>query len=174
MIRVAQFKKISYEQYLIDHMVIFPDLDYFNPSNLNIIKESWENIKLPERATSGSAGYDFYTPIDIELKPGEEITIPTGIRCSMEDNFVLIIVPKSGIGFKYNVCLANTIGIIDADYYNSDNEGHIQTKFVNRGDKIFKAHAGDKIMQGIFLPYGITNEDNITQKRNGGFGSTGN
>ena len=174
MIRVAQFKKISYEQYLSDYMDIFTDLDYSIPANLDMINESWSNIKLPVRATKYSAGYDFCTPIDFELNPGEEIKIPTGIRCQMNDDFVLTIYPRSSIGFKYNVCLANTVGVIDADYYYSSNEGHIMAKFVNRGDKTFVAHAGDKIMQGIFLPYGITNEDNTTQKRNGGFGSTGN
>lgn len=174
MMRVAQFEKVSHEQYLSDYMDIFTDLDYSIPANLDMINESWSNIKLPVRATKCSAGYDFCTPIDFELNPGEEIKIPTGIRCQMNDDFVLTIYPRSSIGFKYNVCLANTVGVIDADYYYSSNEGHIMAKFVNRGDKTFVAHAGDKIMQGIFLQYGITDDDNATSVRNGGFGSTGN
>lgn len=79
--------------------------------------------------------------------------------------------PKSGLGFKYGMRLSNTIGIIDSDYYFSDNEGHIQAKF--SAHKPFSVNAGQKFMQGIFIPYGITCDDHANAVRNGGFGSTG-
>ena len=114
------------------------------------------------------------TPTGFELEPGQSIKIPTGIKCQFNDNnWVLTIHPRSSLGFKYQIGLANTTGIIDSDYINADNEGHIMIKLVNRGDKVFSAECGDKIAQGIFLPYGITIDDEASGERNGGFGSTG-
>lgn len=165
---IAKFEKISFEQFFKDMMDTFGMLD-------NTIEETYKNIKLPKRATTGSAGYDFYTPIDIELKPGETIKIPTGIRCLMDENWVLQIYPRSGLGFKYRLQLDNTVGIIDSDYSNSDNEGHIFIKITNdsnEGKKV-KVDAGSGFAQGIFLPYGITVDDDTDGIRNGGFGSTG-
>ena len=134
------------------------------------------NLKLPKRATSGSAGYDFFAPFDISIKPWESIVIPTGIRCKFEnENFVLKIYPKSGLGFKYGVGLANTVGIIDADYYNSDNEGHIMIKLTNyNANEIVYIRRGKSFAQGIFEMYGLTVDDDEAEKqiRNGGFGST--
>ena len=71
--------------------------------------------------------------------------------------------------------LDNTVGIIDSDYYNSDNEGHILVQITNdsKYGKILKIKSGDRFLQGIFLPYGIVKNDNVTDIRNGGFGSTG-
>lgn len=134
------------------------------------------NLVLPKRATSGSAGYDFFAPFDINIESGGSIVIPTGVRCKFEnENFVLKIYPKSGLGFKYGVGLANTVGIIDADYYNSDNEGHIMIKLTNYNEKgtVFVPR-GKSFAQGIFEMYGLTTDDNETEKqvRNGGFGST--
>ena len=91
----------------------------------------------------------------------------------MDADWVLMIYPRSSIGFKYQVGLANTTGIIDSDYYRGNNEGHIMVKLVNNGNKIFSANEGDKIVQGVFLPYGITTDDNAEGERIGGFGSTG-
>ena len=134
----------------------------------------YEEIKLPKRATSGSAGYDFYTPAGFSLKPGEGIKIPTGIRARMEEGWVLKIYPRSGLGFKFRLQLNNTVGIIDSDYYNSDNEGHIQIKMTNdsKEGKTVELAAGTGIAQGIFLEYGITEDDEADGVRNGGFGST--
>ncbi len=130
---------------------------------------------LPVRATAGSAGYDFRTPCPITLAPGETIKIPTGIRAAISDGWVLQIFPRSGLGFKYRLQLNNTVGIIDSDYYYSDNEGHIQIKMTNTNTegKTVSLSAGDAFAQGIFLPYGITEDDDVTAVRNGGFGSTG-
>ena len=163
---IAKFEKVSFEQFFKDTMDTFGMLD-------NTIEETYKNIKLPKRATTGSAGYDFYSPIDFELKPGETIKIPTGIRCLMDKNWVLQIYPRSGLGFKYQINLCNEVGIVDSDYSNSDNEGHIFIKLVNRGDKPVTINFGEAFAQGIFLPYGITVDDDTEGIRNGGFGSTG-
>lgn len=171
--RIAQFKKVSFEQFLGDFMDMFDDLDYSKPSNIELVKRVWSNISLPQRSTVNSAGYDFVSPIDFTLRPGEEIKIPTGIRCKIDADWVLTIHPRSSLGFKHQLCLANTTGIIDSDYFNSDNEGHIMAKIVNRGNKSFSINDGDRIIQGVFIPYGITIDDNATGERNGGLGSTG-
>lgn len=129
---------------------------------------------LPRRATAGSAGYDFYIPCPLTLAPGETVKIPTGIRAAMQAGWVLQIFPRSGLGFKYRVQLNNTVGIIDSDYYGSDNEGHILIKITNANteNKTLTLNAGEAFAQGIFLPFGITEDDDATAVRNGGFGST--
>lgn len=164
---IAKFEKVSFEQFFKDMIDTSGMLD-------NTIEETYKNIKLPKRATTGSAGYDFYSPIDFELKPGETIKIPTGIRCLVDENWVLQIYPRSGLGFKYRLQLDNTVGIIDSDYSNSDNEGHIFIKITNDSNegKTVKVDAGTGFAQGIFLPYGITVDDAADGIRNGGFGST--
>ena len=134
----------------------------------------YEEIKLPQRATMGSAGYDFYAPFDFRLAPGETIKIPTGVRVRMDDNWVLHIYPRSGLGFKYRLQLNNTVGIIDSDYFNSDNEGHMFIKLTNDSNegKSLEVTKGSGFAQGIFLEYGITVDDDAEGVRNGGFGST--
>ena len=111
---IAKFHKVSKEQFIIDFKDSFPKYDEA------AINDIYASIKLPKRATIGSAGYDFYTPIDFILKPHETIKIPTGIRVSINDGWVLAIFPRSGLGFKYRLQLNNTVGIIDSDYFNSD------------------------------------------------------
>ena len=134
----------------------------------------YNRIKEPKRATIGSAGYDFYAPFDIELKPGETIKVPTGIRCEIEEGWVLTIYPRSGLGFKYRLQLNNTVGIIDSDYFSSSNEGHIYIKITNDSNenKIVSIKEGEGFAQGIFLPFGITIDDDASEIRDGGFGST--
>ena len=162
--RVGKFEFVSYDNFKSS----FDNLDEA------LIKEMYENLKKPARATKGSAGYDFYLPMDITLNPGETIKIPTGIRVSMLDNYVLKIYPRSGLGFKYRLQLNNTVGIIDSDYYYSDNEGHIFAKITNDSNenKTLSLKKGDAFMQGIFVEYGITFDDDVKDIRNGGFGST--
>ncbi len=166
--RIAKFHKVSVEQFKKDWKDTFPETE--ETEILNI----YESIRLPKRATSGSAGYDFYAPVDIELKPGETIKIPTGVRVEMEANWVLKCYPRSGLGFKFRLQLNNTVGIIDSDYFYSDNEGHIFAKITNDTNegKIVQISAGNGFMQGIFVEYGITVDDDVTEVRNGGFGST--
>lgn len=160
---ITKFEKISKEQFIID----FDKLDSLNKTN-------YEEIKLPKRATKGSAGYDFYLPFDLELKPNETILIPTGIRCKMNITNVLMIFPRSSLGFKYRLNLDNTVGIIDSDYYHALNEGHIMIKVTNNTleDKTLVLKKGDAFAQGIFITYGLTCDDNTNEERIGGFGST--
>lgn len=182
--KIANFEKVSFEQFKKDWMDCFP---FYNKDN---IKKIHDNIKLPQRATSGSAGYDFYCPITYCLnKAGETLNgfndstyytgivkFPTGIRCKIENGWVLNIYPRSGQGFKYGLRLANTVGVIDSDYYYSNNEGHIFVKLLNDSciheDILFSE--GEAFCQGVFTPYGVTYDDNTDKIRNGGFGSTGN
>jgi dUTP pyrophosphatase len=127
----------------------------------------FDDVQLPRRATAGSAGYDFFAPEDITL-PG---TIKTGIRAKIAPGYVLFIFPRSGLGFKYGVKLVNTVGIIDSDYYNADNEGHIIIKLDS--DTPVTIKKGERFAQGIFLPFGITIDDSAEGVRIGGMGSTG-
>ena len=164
---VARFEKVSFEQFLKD----FGDT---YPLNEEAIKKIYDNIKLPRRATVGSAGYDFYAPVEIRLNPGETAKIPTGIRSYIENGYVLEIYPRSGLGFKYRLQLNNTVGIIDSDYYNSANEGHIFIKITNDSNegKSLVVNEGDGFAQGIFKEFFITYDDNTDGIRDGGFGST--
>lgn len=166
--RIAKFYKVSFEQFDKDFSKLFPE---FSSDEIN---EIYDSIILPARATQGSAGYDFHSPVSFELKPNETINIPTGIRVKMEEGWMLAIFPRSGLGFKFRMQLNNTVGIIDSDYYYSDNEGHMFIKFTNatNENKTISIKAGDGIAQGIFLPFGITEDDNCEEIRNGGFGST--
>lgn len=162
--RIAKFEKVSLNQFKTG----------FDNISEEQITEYYNNIKLPKRATAGSAGYDFFMPYNLTLKPHETAKIPTGIRAKMNVEYVLKLYPRSGLGFKYRLQLNNTVGIIDSDYYYSDNEGHIFAKITNDSneEKVVELKAGDGFMQGIFLEYGITIDDDVTDKRNGGFGST--
>ena len=163
--KIAKFEKVSLEQFKKVKTDNYTDAEWVDIYN---------NISLPQRATVGSTGYDFKSPFDFTLNPGETILIPTGIRCKMENEYVLMIFPRSGLGFKYRLQLDNTVGIIDADYYYSDNEGHIMCKITNdtHSNKVLEVKAGSGICQGIFMQYGITIDDSTTAVRNGGFGST--
>lgn len=167
--RIARFEKVSPEQFAKDFHTCFPDWGQTE------ILDIYEAVRLPRRATAGSAGYDYYAPIAYSLQPGQSVKIPTGIRVCMEEGWVLCNFPRSGQGFKYRLQLDNTVGIIDSDYYFSDNEGHIMAKLTNdsREKKTLCVKAGEGFMQGIFLPFGITQEDAADGVRNGGFGSTG-
>ena len=167
--RIAKFKKVSLEQFKKDMLNTFNGM-----YSEDEIEGIYETIRLPKRATEFSAGYDFFTHIPFDLEPNQTIKIPTGIRCIMENDWVLKLYPRSGLGFKYRLELDNTVGIVDADYYNSDNEGHIFIKITNdsKEGKIVHLKEGDGFAQGIFLQYGITVDDEADGVRNGGFGST--
>ena len=166
--RIAKFHKVNWKQFLEGWK------DSFGEQDENKILEIYKNIRLPRRATAGSAGYDFFTPTNIILEPGQTVKIPTGIRAEMAEEWVLKLYPRSGLGFKYRLQLNNTVGIIDSDYFYSDNEGHIFAKITNDSNegKTVELKVGEGFMQGIFLEYGITVDDDATEKRNGGLGST--
>ncbi len=172
---VAKFEKVSLEQFRESFVKL--NLAIFGKKSANsfvneLVEKVYRDIKLPQRSTTGSAGYDFYAPYDIELKPNEVLTIPTGIRCKIDEGWFLGCFPRSGHGFKYRLALANTVGIIDSDYYNSDNEGHIMLKLCNGNINTLNIEKGNGMMQGILLPYGLAADDNTDGIRNGGFGST--
>ena len=130
-------------------------------------------LPLTTRATAGSAGYDFVCPAAITLEPGESIVIPTGMRAFMEAGWVLLIFPRSGLGFKHHLRLANTTGVIDSDYVNAANSGHILVKVVNGCDHAFTLQRGERFCQGVFVPYGLAEEASQPGERSGGLGSTG-
>ena len=156
---IAILEKVSKDQFINDMKATFGT------------KYDYQQLS---RATKGSAGYDFESPISFELKPGETIKIPTGIRAVIDENWVLKIYSRSSLGFKYRLWLDNLTGIIDSDYSNSDNEGHIFIKVTNNSleDKIVRINRGDKFAQGIFVQYGTVIDDDAVEARNGGFGST--
>ena len=157
-----KFEKISFEQFEAD-------------SNFKNTQEIYDNLKIPSKATIGSKGYDFFAPAGFTLRPGCSLKIPTGIKCQLEDDKGLFIFPRSGLGFKYMVQLANTIGVIDVDYYNNEgNEGHIFIKIRNGGTETVKVGAGEAFAQGIILKcYDAENEEEQPlQIRKGGLGST--
>jgi len=168
LLRVAHFEKVSPDRFVHDFV------DSFDSYDETAAMEVYNRLKLPKRATSKSAGYDIYMPISYTLKPGETVKIPTGIRVKMQDDFVFMIYPRSGLGFKYRLQLNNTVGVIDADYYDSDNEGHIFVKLTNDSNenKTVTMEEGTGFAQGIFMQYGITDDDDVDTLRNGGFGST--
>lgn len=166
--RIAKFHKVSAGQFQADWAGTFPGTD---PDR---IREIYEGIKLPRRATEGSAGYDFFAPAAVVLAPGETVKIPTGIRAEMEEGWVLQIFPRSSLGFRFRLQLNNTVGIIDSDYFYSDNQGHMFIKMTNDTNegKVVELSAGSGFAQGIFLPFGITVDDECRSSRNGGMGST--
>ena len=166
--KVAKFHHVSQEQFTKDWRNCFT-----NTSKEESL-EIYHKIKLPKRATTGSAGYDFFAPVDITLKPNESALIPTGIRVSIEEGWVLKCYPRSGLGFKFRLQLNNTVGIIDSDYYNSENEGHIFAKITNdtKEEKTISITQGKGFIQGIFTPFGITFDDEVAEIRKGGLGST--
>lgn len=172
----VEFEKVSYAQFKKDWFNIFESK--FNERDEDVVEHIihtiYDSISLPQRATSKSAGYDFYSPINITLKPNESIMIPTGIKCKMLDDMVLMIFPRSGLGSKFRFIPCNLVGIIDADYIKSSNEGHIFMKMVNDGDKVISIEKGKAFCQGILTNYFTTTNDSVTKARNGGFGSSDN
>lgn len=192
-----KFEKVTYEEFARS----IKSMAHFGFTGNEDIRKLYDEIKLPERSTSGSAGYDFFSPISIVLSSfranieqrrddfteemhdvvnlkRDEVIVPTGIKARIDPGWVLVLAPRSGQGFKYGVALANTIGIIDEDYHNNEsNEGHIMVKLTTTTtyaefDELYIGR-GKAFCQGIFLPYGLTDDDKATAKRTGGLGSTG-
>ena len=163
--RVGEFYKVSFDQFLQDS----------NSLDVESLKKTYDNIKEPERQSEDSAGHDFVLTKDINLKPGESAHILTGIRVKVEVGWVLLLAPRSGLGNKFRMELNNTVAVIDGDYFGSDNEGHIMATITNRGvdGKDLILSEGERFIQGLFVPYGITKNDDVEAKRNGGFNSSG-
>lgn len=165
-----KFEKVSFEQFLKDYRAIFGD----DGISDDVVKNCWVNIKLPKRATKGSAGYDFFLPFAVELYPKNDITIPTGIRCQIKDGEFLSIYSRSGLGMKNYWRTANILPVVDADYYGAENEGHILIKIrmETTGGDPKMVGTGQAFCQGIFLKYDTTIDDDTVGVRTGGFGST--
>lgn len=129
-------------------------------------------IKLPTRATEHSAGYDFYSPVDITIQPNESVLIFTDVKAHMYYDNVLLLFVRSSMG-KHPVVIANGTGIIDCDYYgNPDNDGNIGFRLLNLGSTPYEIKTGDRIGQGVFVKYGTIKDDATSGTRQGGFGST--
>ena len=143
---MRDFEKISFKQFVKD---IKNDIRLYN------------DIKIPQRDSDYTAGYDIYLLEDIKLEKNEIKKIPTGLKCYFVKDEVLLLVVRSSMGFKYNIRLCNQVGVIDADYYNNeDNEGHIWLRVQNEGDKTIEFKKGKAIAQGIFMKYLTTNSNN--------------
>ena len=157
---MRKFEKISFEQFVKD------------------VKDDrmlYDSIELPKRSTKNSAGYDIRSVESGIIKPGKTMAFRTGLKVCMNPDEVLYIYSRSSQGYKYNVCLINSVGVIDSDFYNNpDNEGHFSIKLLNLGDQDFEVKIGDKIGQGVFMKYlTVDDEEEIKGKRKGGLGSTG-
>ena len=125
MLRIAKFEKVSPQRFVNDWISTFPQ------QTIEQAVLAYEHIQLPRRATSGSAGYDFFAPVGFELPAGGSIKIPTGVRALIEEGWVLTLYPRSSLGFKFRFQLDNSVGVIDSDYARSDNEGHIFLRMTN-------------------------------------------
>lgn len=161
--RIAKFEKVSFEQFRADLQSGYS------------AEAAYEQVSIPVRATAGSAGYDVISPIGFTLAPGESIRIPSGLRCRISEGWVLLSLPKSGLGTRFRTQLDNTVGVIDSDYYNAKNEGHIMISLTNdsKSGKVLEIPAGKAVVQMVFVPFGITEDDEASGERVGGFGSTG-
>lgn len=170
MIIMNKFEKISERQFFTDFA------EYLDDECLDTRdgRAIYNMIKLPKRATTGSAGHDFFAPYDIEIPPKGTVKVPTGIRVHLDDDKFLAIYPRSGLGFKYKMQLYNGTGIIDSDYIFSDNEGHIWCKFYNDSPegKTITIKQGEAMCQGIIQQFFKTIDDETDGIRNGGMGST--
>ena len=147
---MRKFEKISFEQFKKD---VSDDLKLY------------DEYELPSRETHYAAGYDFIALFDFTLKPGMIKKIPTGVKVKMQNDEVLLIVVRGRQGFKYNVRLINQVGVVDKDYYNNEsNEGHIWIGLKNEGDKDYIVSKGERIAQGLFVKYLLTEDDNLNNK----------
>jgi len=157
---IAKFSHVSVAQYEKDMQGIGSPMDL-------------HEIPLPKRSTRGSAGYDIVSPAEIRIPAHGTALIPTGIRCRMDEGWVLLIFPRSGLGRKYQIRLSNTVGVIDSDYFDAENEGHIMVPLRNPTDTDRVIGKGERFCQGVFVAYGTAEEEDDFAERTGGFGSTG-
>ena len=170
---IATFEKVSLAEYMRERLCTIDlskrgmRMEEFEA----MAKSEWEALELPTRSTQQAAGYDFHIPFDIALS-ANSVVVPTGIRCKMEPGWCLVLMPRSGLGFKYGMALENTLALIDADYYLSPNEGHIMIKTHTR-NKVASLKQGDRFVQGVLLPFGIATNGNTENERTCGIGSTG-
>lgn len=166
---MSRFEKVSFERWRADCGIKgLPDSE---------LREWYDGIELPRQATAASAGCDLYMPFSLSLEAGSTFRIATGIRWVTDEagcdrDRVLLVMPRSGLGFKYGIRLSNTVGVIDADYCDSDNEGHIIISMHNPSEQAVALEAGKPFAQGIVVRYEIPEGAASDDRRNGGFGST--
>lgn len=165
--KLRDFEKVSKAQFLKDSKKC--GSYYYDIADL-----AYDIIEIPRRATNRSCGYDFISPFYFYLDPNETTKFPLGIKAYMQEDEQLLVYPRSSVGFKFKIKIDNTVGLIDSDFYNNeDNEGNIHISLTNTGDKRWQVKSGDKICQGVFQKYLITDTDNpINKERKGGIGST--
>lgn len=165
--KVAEFEKVSFEQFKKDWIDKFG-----NMRDDEEILRIYNNVKIPKRATKGSAGHDISIPFPIAVAPTDTLMIPTGLRCKMNEDYVMLVFIRSSTGIKKRLQLVNQTGVIDSDYYNADNEGHLFVCLKNEGNDVVQFLSGDNIVQAVFLPFGVADTEEITEARIGGIGST--
>ena len=165
----AKFEKVSWGQFQKDYVDTFGE---GKTINMDDVRKIYDDIKLPCRKTRFSAGHDISIPFNITLPSKEKLMIPTGVRCKMDIDYVMIIAPRSSLGIKKGLRISNTIPVIDSDYYDADNEGHIFVSVINDGKEPIKFKVGDNIVQALFVPYGIADDNVVIAERTGGIGST--
>lgn len=169
-----KFEKVSFKEFLESCRA--PECWYLNSVPDEKIQTWYNEIKLPERSSKGSAGYDFYYPFDflLSLGAGTTFSFPTGIRAVMPEDVFLMIVPRSGFGFKTGTRLVNSVGIIDSSYSTTPHEGHIKCKLeIGQLEDSITIQQHDRLIQGIFTKCFFTDDDHVTAERTGGFGSSG-
>ena len=167
--KVAKFEKVSWGQFQKDYVDTFGE---GKTINMDDVRKIYDDIKLPCRKTRFSAGHDISIPFNITLPSKEKLMIPTGVRCKIDTDYVMIIAPRSSLGIKKGLRISNTIPVIDSDYYDADNEGHIFVSVINDGKEPIKFKVGDNIVQALFVPYGIADDNVVIAERTGGIGST--
>lgn len=166
-----RFEKVRYDAF--EH-----DMMQYRPINFmgGEAKEAYDKIKLPERKTKYSAGYDICSPIDISIPSGQRRVIPTGIKVVFEEDEMetwhLQMFVRSSVGIKDGVVLTNGTGVIDSDYQFGNNDGDMMLALLNTSEKLVKYKAGDRICQAVFMIHGITSNDKASGDRTGGIGST--
>lgn len=176
-----KFEKVTFGTFLKFFQNNQEMMEYANAYSNNFenaegyIKYLYDNIKLPERKTKHSAGYDIYSPVPFfNIKENSKVVLPSGIKATMPSNMVLKLYVRSSVGIKYDLELSNIVGIIDADYYNNpDNEGHILIGIRNNSETPYIIpEEKNNLCQGIFVNYFTTEDDNVDAERIGGVGST--
>lgn len=173
--KVAQFEKVSFEQFYKDLKDTNKELAEAIEAgewSEDDVRDIYNGIQIPVRATTGSAGYDLSIPYGVEIEPGETLKFPTGIRCKIDEGYVMFVYVRSSVGIKKRCFLLNGTGVIDSDYYSADNEGHIFVAIKNDGHQPVTFNTGDKVVQAVFVPFGVTHDDSTDGVRIGGIGST--
>lgn len=168
-----RFEKVSLNQFIKDYAKCryYDETKYFNEEKLEEIKSIWENIKLPQRSTEHSIGYDFYMPYSQFFSSFGETLVPTGIRFECDDDKFLMCLPSSGLGFKNFIKISNNIGIISNNGCNLNDEGHILCNVDCKYS--FNLEQGEVLMQGVIIPYFKIDDDSSDGVRDDGLGSTG-